>query len=131
MESKVGKPLNAAWEPFLMSSFKRPLSFLAIVLSVPCLLHSQAWLSPGGQGTVSTLYQYGFDRYHVFSQGEALDRGHTTLQSMMLDVDYSLTDRLAIRLGVPFIEGRYDGDAPHLLVRGQPNTIVALDNRSE
>jgi hypothetical protein len=91
-------------------------------------IHGQAWVNPKDEGTVSFLYQYGFDRYHVFSQGEKLDKGHTTLQALMLDVDYSLTDRLAVRIALPFIEGRYDGTAPHLLVRGEPSTAVALDN---
>ena len=74
------------------------------------------------------IYQYGFDRYHAMSQGEAVDRGHTSLQALMLDVDYSLTDRLAVRVAVPFIEGKYSGTQPHLLVRGQPDTIVAIDD---
>jgi hypothetical protein len=100
----------------------------ALVAIVPCCLHAQAWLNPSGEGTVSFLYQYGFDRYHALSRGEAVDRGHTSLQALMLDVDYSLTDRLAVRLGLPFIEGRYDGTQPHLLVRGDPSTVVAIDD---
>jgi len=77
---------------------------------------------------VSLLYQYGFDRYHAMSQGEAVDRGHTSLQALMLDVDYSVTDRLAVRIALPFIEGKYTGTSPHLLVRGQPGTVVAIDD---
>ena len=100
----------------------------ASLLFVPRGLLSQAWLSPKDQGTVSLLYQFGFDRYHVLSQGEKVDRGHTLLHALMLDVDYSLTDRLAVRLALPYIEGRYTGAQPHLLVRGQPSTIVPLDN---
>src|SRR5690348_2041411 len=92
---------------------------VAIVVSLPICIHAQAWLNPSNEGTVSLLYQYGFDRYHAMSRGEAVDRGHTTLDALMLDVDYSLTDRLAVRLGLPLIMGKYDGTQPHLLVRGQ------------
>jgi hypothetical protein len=46
----------------------------------------------------------------------------------MLDVDYSLTDRLAVRFALPFIEGRYSGAQPHLLVRGRPETVVGMDD---
>src|SRR5690242_19610051 len=108
----------------------KPLSALSIfILSLlPSCLHAQAWLSPKDQGTVSLLYQYGFDRYHAMSQGEAVDRGHISMQALMLDVDYSLTDRLAIRVALPFIDGKYSGTQPHLLVRGQPDTIVAIDD---
>jgi hypothetical protein len=77
---------------------------------------------------VSLFYQHGFDRYHAMSQGEAVDRGHTSLQALMLDVDYSLTDRLAVRLSLRFIEDKYVGTQPHLLVRGQPDTVVAIED---
>jgi hypothetical protein len=111
-----------------MNSPNRVLRLLVILAAIPCPLFSQAWVSPKDQGTVSVLYQYGFDRYHAMSQGEAVDRGHTFLQALLVDVDYSLTDRLAVRLALPFIEGRYSGREPHLLVRGRPDTVVALDD---
>jgi len=107
---------------------RSPKLAFALLVNVPTGLHAQAWLNPRDQGTVSLLYQYGFDRYHAMSQGEAVDRGHTSLQALMLDVDYSLTDRLAVRLGLPLIMGKYDGTQPHLLVRGQPDTAVAIDD---
>ena len=101
---------------------------LAVLAGVPSLMHAQAWVNPQDQGTVTLLYQYGFDRYHAMSRGEPVDRGHTSLQAVMLDVDYSLTDQLAIRVSLPFIEGKYIGTQPHLLVRGQPQTAVELDD---
>jgi hypothetical protein len=104
------------------------LFLIALLAGLPSPLLSQAWLSPKDQGTVSVLYQYGFDRYHAMSQGEAVDRGHVSLQALMLDVDYSLTDRLAIRVALPFVEGMYSGTQPHLLVRGQPDTVVGIDD---
>ena len=88
-----------------MSSFR----LLLAVLGALSLMHAQAWVNPQDQGTVTLLYQYGFDRYHAMSRGEAVDRGHTSLQAAMLDVDYSFTDQLAIRVGLPFIEGKYIG----------------------
>ena len=111
-----------------MNSFKLLSSVSALCVSLPCCLFSQAWLNPKDQGTVTLLYQYGFDRYHAMSQREAVDRGHTSLQALMLDIDYSLTDRLAVRLGVPYIRGLYSGSQPHLLVRGKPETVVAIDD---
>jgi hypothetical protein len=110
-----------------MTSLNR-VCCLVISAALPYPLLSQAWISPRDQGTVSLLYQYGFDRYHALSKGEAVDRGHMYLQALMLDVDYSLTERLAVRVAVPFIEGRYNGTVPHLLVRGQKDTIVPTDN---
>lgn len=106
------------------------LKTIALCASLPSCLCAQAWLSPDGQGTVSLLYQYGFDRYHAFSHGETQDRGHMYSQALLLDVDYSFTDRLAVRMSLPFIEGKYDGTNPHTLVRGQPSTAVAIDDGS-
>src|ERR1700754_3378375 len=105
-----------------MNSLKRLSSLSALYVSLPWCLLSQAWLSPRDQGSTTLLYQYGFDRYHAMSQGEAIDRGHTSLQALLFDVDYSLTDRLAVRLGVPLIMGMYRGQQPHVRVRGQPDT---------
>jgi hypothetical protein len=111
-----------------MSSLQRLLFLSALCVTLSHSLSAQAWLSPKGQGTVSALYQYGFDRYHAMSQSEAVDRGHIFLQAVMLDVDYSLTERLAVRLALPTIKGRYKGGEPHVLVRNQPETLVELDN---
>jgi hypothetical protein len=126
MESEGVQPIAVAASSMRCS--KLLVSLFVLYVSVPSSVHAQAWLNASGQGTVSLLYQYGFDRYHVMSQGEAVDRGHTSLQALMLDVDYSLTDRLAVRLGLPFIAGKYSGREPHLAVRGQPNTAVTLDD---
>jgi hypothetical protein len=87
-----------------------------ISAAIPYPLLSQAWISPRDQGTVSLLYQYGFDRYHALSQGEAVDRGHMYLQALMLDVDYSLTERLAVRVVAPFIASALSKTGPLLLV---------------
>jgi hypothetical protein len=123
MEGEVGRPIDPGRERLMLS-----LKLVFSVFAVPCWIYAQAWLNPRDQGTVSVLYQYGFDRYHVMSGGEEVDRGHTSLQALMLDVDYSLTDRLAVRMAVPFILGKYNGGEPHLRVRGQPGTVVAIDD---
>jgi hypothetical protein len=113
-----------------MYSPKVPSTLIALFVTLPGCLLSQAWLSPKGEGTVSVLYQYGADVYHAMSRGEALDRGHISMQGLMVDVDYSLTDRLAVRLALPSIHGKYIGSEPHVLVRGQPQTVVELDDGS-
>src|SRR5215813_3736646 len=104
------------------------LRLLSFLIVLPFCVFSQAWLSPKGEGTVSILYQYGFDRYHTFSNGEMADRGHVFLQALMMDVDYSVTQRLAVRVAVPYIQGKYKGANPHLLIRDRLDTAVELDN---
>jgi hypothetical protein len=74
------------------------------------------------------LYQYGFDRLHYFSDGRTKDRGHVFLDSVLLDSDFSLTDKLAVSVSLPYVSGKYLGSSPHTVVRGNPETAVALDN---
>jgi hypothetical protein len=103
----------------------RKLVPLLLVLSPG--LPAQAWLSPQGDGTVSILYQNGINRLHAFGD-RTKDRGPTYFDSLLLSSDYSLTDRLAVSFSLPFIEAKYAGSFPHVLVRGDPSTAVATDN---
>lgn len=91
-------------------------------------LMAQAWVAPKGDGIVSVQYQYDIERLHTFSDGRTQDKGHTYFDAVIADTDFSLTDRLAIRVSLPFIEGKYTGPFPHLTIRGQKSTAVALDN---
>jgi hypothetical protein len=108
----------------------RMCKLVSSLICLPACLLSQAWLSPKGEGTTSVLYQYGVERLHAYSDGRTKDRGHTYLSGVLLDLDFSLTDKLALRLSAPYISGKYIGSNGHTLVRGRPETAVALDNGS-
>src|SRR5579862_4546077 len=99
---------------------------LPLLLTLPSCLQAQAWVSPKGDGVVSLLYQYDIERLHTFSDGRTRDKGHTYFDAVVMDTDFSVTDKLAIKVSLPFVEGKYVGPSPHLLVRGQPGTAVAL-----
>lgn len=93
-----------------------PITTLLIsFLVVPSSLFAQAWLLPKGEGTVSLGYQYVYVRDHAYSKGEALDIGHIHAHGAILDVDYSLTNRMAVIIGLPYTVGNYVGPRPHLL----------------
>jgi hypothetical protein len=109
-----------------MRLFKR----LCLLLSLPGSLLCQAWLSPKGEGTASVIYQYGYDRLHVFADGRTKDRGHIHLHTLLLDTDFSITDKVAVRLSLPYVSGLYVGHNGHTTIRGRPETAVALDNGS-
>jgi hypothetical protein len=106
------------------------LKVLLFLIGLPVCLLSQAWLSPKGEGTASILYQYGIERLHAYADGRTKDRGHTFLSGVLVDVDFSLTDKIAVRVAAPYISGKYVGTNGHTLVRGRPETAVALDNGS-
>jgi hypothetical protein len=103
---------------------------LTIAIAAPLAVLGQAWVSPKGEGVVTALYQNDVERLHAYGDGRTRDRGHTTLDGVYFETDFSLTDKLAVKVSVPFIDGKYVGASPHLLVRGQPATAVALDNGS-
>jgi hypothetical protein len=106
----------------------RAVKLLALLSAVSIPQFAQAWLSPQGEGTVTTLYQNDIERLHAFGDGRTKDKGHTYLDGIYLDTDFSFTDKLAVRVSLPYIAGMYVGSSPHVLVRGDPSTEVALDN---
>lgn len=77
---------------------------------------AQAWLPPQGEGAVSFVYQNMFDRYHQFPGIGKVDAGPTTSRSLLLDVTYGLTDKIAISFGIPWVAAKYVGPGPHPLV---------------
>ena len=88
---------------------------LLLLFAVPLAVSAQAWLFPKGEGTVSLSYQNIFVRDHVYSKGDAHDIGHILSHAATLSVDYSLTDRLAVSVNVPFVASKYYGPRPHQL----------------
>jgi hypothetical protein len=106
----------------------RAVRVLSLLLASSFSVLAQAWLSPKGDGVVTVLYQNDIERLHSFSDGRTKDRGHTYLDGVFVNTDLSLTDKLAVSVSLPFIAGKYVGPFPHLLVRGDPNTAVALDD---
>lgn len=106
----------------------RNLKIVAIATALPVCGFAQAFLSPQGEGSVSVLYQYSIDRLHAFSDGRTRDVGHMYWNTVVLDTDYSLTDNLAVRVSLPFVDGKYVGSSPHQVMRGNPATDVKLDD---
>ena len=102
--------MNGALEFFVAAP-----RLLCAFLVIPAALLGQAWLPPKGEGTVSLSYQNQYVADHVFENGDAHDIGHILSHALTLDVDYSLTGSLAVRVAVPFVAGKYYGPTPHQL----------------
>jgi hypothetical protein len=90
---------------------------LCAFLVIPSSILAQAWLSPKGEGTISLSYQNQYVADHVFENRDAHDIGHILSHALTLDVDYSLTGNLAVRVALPFVAGKYYGPAPHQVSR--------------
>jgi len=91
----------------------RPIILFLLLFAIPFSLPAQAWLFPKGEGTVSTSYQSTYVHDHLDYTGKAFSFGDIYSQAITVDTDYSLTDKLALRVALPYIFGLYSGDRPH------------------
>ena len=100
------------------------LAGLALVLVAPRCAFAQAWTPARGQGTFSLSYEYLNVAKHLFSsdvlngvtldngttvQGNEADLGHITAQTVLVNVEYGILDRLAANADVAFVQSKYDG----------------------
>jgi hypothetical protein len=97
------------------------LSHVAVTLFVLTLTstsaHAQAWLPAKGEGAVSVLFSNALSTKHYLPD-VAYDRGHIDSNTMLFDVTYGVSDRLAVTVGLPMVTSRYRGNFPH-----QPITL--------
>jgi hypothetical protein len=114
---------NAEEEIRPVKLLSRIAGLFLVLGSISSSLQAQAWLFPKGGGTVTFGYQNIFIRYHVDGTGTKFDQGHLIENVMSIDTDYSVTDRLAIKVGIPYVASRYYGDKPHKLTPDTPPTL--------
>jgi hypothetical protein len=84
----------------------------AAVLLVPSSLQAQAFLPAQGEGAVSVLFQDQFFKFHRIPT-EIDDIGPISARSLLIDVTYGLTDKVAVSIGLPWVATRYTGPRPH------------------
>jgi hypothetical protein len=87
----------------------------AALLVGPASAFAQAWLPPKGEASISIGYEYVYVKEHLFAGGERQDRGHIRENSLLPDLGYGITDKLAVRIGLPYISAKYNGARPHQL----------------
>jgi hypothetical protein len=81
----------------------------------PSSAQAQAFLPPQGEGSVSVLFSDVFAKYHYLPTTPQ-DVGHIRTETLLLDVTYGLTDKVAISAGIPWVASRYSGAFPHPLL---------------
>jgi len=94
---------------------------------------AQAFVPPAGEGNISTTYQRTFARGHLDNDGVLFTGGEKSFaedvdivhaQSVLWDVEFGVTNRLAVNVSLPAIAARYEGTDPHLLgVTGRPSSL--------
>jgi hypothetical protein len=86
-----------------------------IVVVCASRVSAQAYVPAKGEGSVSFLYQDTFVKDHYYGT-TPVDSGQITSKSLLVDVTYGVTDRLAVSFGIPWIASVYNGTSPHPLV---------------
>lgn len=72
-----------------------------------------AWTPEARSGSATIAYQYSHVHFHLTPTGEKVSVGTIDTQSVYLQLNYGITDRLAIYLGLPWVNKRYIGPGPH------------------
>src|SRR5262245_31803699 len=85
---------------------------VALLFALAVSASAQAWLYPKGEGTVTLAYQGIYTRDHAF-EAERHDVGHIVSHALIMDVDYSITSRIAARMSLHDSAGKYTGPRPH------------------
>jgi hypothetical protein len=108
-----------------------PLAALAAALGVSlwtvAAAHAQAWLPPKGEATFTLGLARSFADQHTDDDGNnlTLPTGDGWGSMTWNDVDpvlgYGITDRLAVRVSLPFVIAKYEGGAPHPPLPGHQN----------
>ena len=75
--------------------------------------HTDLWVPERGHGMVSAAYQHLYVRYHTDSHGHKGMPGTMRLRSVFLNIDYGLTDRLALTTSGVFKSNKYDARIPN------------------
>ena len=96
----------------------RAFRYVVILFSFPVSVYSQAWTPARGELDLALSYQNVYIKDHTFSDGARFDDGRIYQHAMIMDVGYGITDRLALRVALPYIAGRYDGPTPHQSIEG-------------
>lgn len=97
------------------------LSLATLALGPASARAQQAWLPPKGEASLSLGYSYAFATSHVDYQGNHIAPGDMMWNGIASDLSYGVTDRLGVRLSLPFMVSKYGGKLPHPLAAGHTN----------
>jgi hypothetical protein len=89
-----------------------------VLLAGAATVSGQAWLPPKGEAAVTLGYSRMWATTHLNYQGDSVSPGDMIWNNVGVDLSYGVTDRFAVRLGVPLVASKYDGAFPHPPVGG-------------
>ncbi len=90
------------------------LAALIAVLLAPASAAAQAFTPPPRVGSVTFGWQWIDNTGHILTDGTFSDYSKSVTTSVLAEVDYGVTERLAATVAVPFVFARYTGKLPPL-----------------
>ena len=99
-----------------MSLTSRWLSACALaavtLLSTAATAWAQAFTPPQGVGAVTFSWQFVDNTGHRGTDGFLVKRGQSQTTSVLAEVEFGVTDRLAASVGLPYVFAKYTGALP-------------------
>jgi len=95
-------------------AFRHCLSLAALIalLFVPASAAGQAFTPPKGVGSVTFAGQWIDNTGHRQTDGNLVKRGQSDTTSLLAEVEFGFTERLAATIGIPFVSAKYTGTMP-------------------
>ena len=91
---------------------RRSVAALVAFLVVPASVWAQVFTPPSRVGSVTMAWQWVDNTGHILTDGTFFPRGQSVTSSVLAEVDYGITERLAATVAVPFVFARYTGQLP-------------------
>jgi hypothetical protein len=98
-----------------------PIAMVGLLLAGATARAQQAWLAPRGEASLSLGFAHLFATEHRDYQGNPAAPGSMLWNNVVADLTYSITDRFAVRVNLPFVISKYDGQYPHPVIPGREN----------
>ena len=81
---------------------------------------AQAWVPPKGEAVVSLGWSRNWADHHLDYLGAFASPGDMIWNNAVSGLGYGVTDRLAVRVNIPFVISKYVGTRPHPARPGKP-----------
>jgi hypothetical protein len=80
--------------------------------AAPVSVAAQAFTSPQGIGAVSFVWQFVDNTGHRLSDGFLREAGQSVTTSVVVELDYGVTNRQSETIGLPYVFAKYTGGMP-------------------
>jgi hypothetical protein len=85
---------------------------VAIIAALPAPAFAQAWVPPAGVGSITVAVEDLDYSGHFATDGTFFVAGRSVHNRIDVEVDYAITDRLSVTVGIPYVFARYTDPEP-------------------